>query len=48
MELIIDVEQRPCLWDITDQEYRNAVKRALMWNEIAQKHGVSVDDCKAK
>lgn len=36
-ELLIDlVEDRPCIWDMFSEDYKNKQKKANAWAEIAQ------------
>ncbi|XP_055904126.1 uncharacterized protein LOC129939952 isoform X2 [Eupeodes corollae] len=49
MEVFIQtIKQQKILWDTTDSNFKNALKRQQAWNSIAKDFGLSIDDSKQK
>lgn len=35
-KMIIEIESRPCLWDVGSKEYSDKNLKALSWNSVAE------------
>ena len=48
MRFIEDFHAASCLWEVTNPEYKNRIKKKIVIEELAKKYEVSVSDVEKK